>query len=41
MEVQKLTKSDQLALFHSPLGVETEMEEESDSIDSEAYENDR
>ena len=40
-EVKKLSKSQQLALFHSPLGVETEMEEESDSIDSEAYENDQ
>ena len=40
-EVQKLSKAQQLALFHSPLGAQADMEEESDSVDSEEYDNDQ
>ena len=36
-EVQKLSKNQQMALFHSPLGVEEEKEDEEDSVASEVY----
>ena len=39
-EVAKLSEAQRLALFHSPLGVEKEKEEEEDSVDSEVYDAD-
>ena len=39
-EVAKLSEAQHLALFHSPLGAETEKEEEEDSVDSEVYDAD-
>ena len=39
VEVGKLSKAQQLALFHSPLGVDEEKRDEEDSVASEIYEN--
>ena len=39
--IGKLSKAQQLALFHSPLGVDAEKEGEEDSVVSEIYENER
>ena len=39
VEVGKLSKAQQLALFHSLLGVDAEKEDEEDSVVSEIYEN--
>ena len=41
VEVGKLSKAQQLALFHSPLGLDAEKEGEEDSVVSEIYENER
>ena len=39
-EVAKLSETQRLALFHSPLGAEAEKEDEEDSVDSQVYEAD-
>ena len=39
-EVAKLSEAQRLALFHSPLGVEAEKEDEEDSVVSQVYDAD-
>ena len=39
-EVAKLSETQRLALFHSPLGAEAEKEDVKDSVDSQIYEAD-